>query len=340
MLHGHGDDAYKHGGAVRLNFSSNVRPGGAPAALRAFLAARIGDIGTYPEVAAETLTARLADHHGVAPDNIIVTNGAVAGIHLIAHAWAGAASRVVTPTFAEYEDAARIHRHSLTFTPWGQWDFANADLTWLCNPNNPTGDVLDRATLLALIDRHPSTLFVVDLAYADFCSTPSLRATDATSRDNLVLIHSMTKTHGLPGLRLGYLVTSSRLRARIAANLAPWSVNALALAAGAYCLDHTKELALPLTQMLADTARLADGLRQRADLHVHPSATTFLLCELPAGAGTATELKARLIREHGILIRDAANFRGLGPGAFRVATQGPSADGALVGALALKEAFA
>jgi threonine-phosphate decarboxylase len=336
MLHGHGDDAYQHGDAVRLNFSSNVRPGGAPAALCAHLAGQLARIGTYPEVAAETLTARLAARLGVGPEHLIVTNGAVAGIHLIAQMWAGVRSRVVTPTFSEYEDAARLHRHVLDFAPWAtalQPLPADCELLWVCNPNNPTGAVLAREPLLAWIDAHPGTVFVVDLAYADFCATAPLTAQDATSRANLILVHSLTKNYGLPGLRLGYLVTTPGLRQRLANGLVPWAVNCLALAAGNYCLDHSEALTLPLDAMLADAESLGRALANIPGVTVHPSTTTFLLFELPPAVGSAAALKIWLIREHGMLVRDAGNFRGLGPQAVRVATQGQAADAQLVAAV-------
>ena len=336
MLHGHGDDAYQHGDAVRLNFSSNVRPGGAPSALRAHLAGQLERIGTYPEVAAETLTARLAARLGVGAEHLIVTNGAVAGIHLIGQIWAGAKSRVVTPTFSEYEDAARLHRHTLEFALWEttlQPLPAGCEVLWVCNPNNPTGAVLAREPLLAWIDAHPGTVFVVDLAYADFCATAPLTAQDAVSRANLILVHSLTKTYGLPGLRLGYLVTSAGLRARLAAGLVPWSVNSLALEAGNYCLAHAEALALPLAELLADAESLGRALAEIPGVVVHPSTTTFRLFELPPSAGSAAALKTWLIREHGILVRAADNFRGLGPQAVRVATQGRAADGQLVAAV-------
>lgn len=333
MLHGHGDDAYKHGGAVRLNFSSNVRPGGAPVALREFLATRIADIGTYPEVAAETLTERLAEHLLVAPDNIIVTNGAVAGIHLIAQAWPRARSTVVIPAFAEYEDACRLHGHRLDFAPWGASAYPDAELVWVCNPNNPTGGVLSRDAVLALVDRHPATVFVLDQAYADFCAAEPTRPEDAVSRENLILVRSMTKTYGLPGLRLGYIVAPEPLRRRLAGFLQPWSVNTLALAAGIYCLDHADQLALPRDVMLSNAVRLAVALGNVPDIEVHPGATTFVLFKLAAGLGGAARLKTRLVHDHGLLVRDASNFRGLGPGAVRVATQDAVADGRLVDAV-------
>lgn len=208
MLHGHGDDGYRNERILRANFSSNVRPGGVPSALRDHLRTQLDRAGTYPEVAAESLTALLAAQHRVTPGQVLVTNGAVAAIYLVAQAWRGARSVVVGPTFSEYADAARLEEHAVTSISREDFTverFGEATLVWLCNPNNPTGEVLSRDLLLGVIDRHPGVMFVVDLAYADFCATAPLCAADTETRTNLVLLHSLTKNFGIPGLRLGRL---------------------------------------------------------------------------------------------------------------------------------------
>lgn len=190
MLHGHGDDGYRHGRAVRANFSSNVPPRRWPAGLRRHVVRRLDGVGRYPEVAAETLTALLARRHGLARENVLVTAGATAAIHLVAQAFHGCRSCVVIPTFAEYEDAGRANGHRLSFVRWD--DFAAgrrrpaADLVWVCNPNNPTGAVLGRERLREIARAQPRRIFVVDLAYADLCDEPSLRPRDAVMEGNLL----------------------------------------------------------------------------------------------------------------------------------------------------------
>ncbi len=322
MLHGHGDDGYRCGRMLRANFSSNVRPGGVPAALRDHLLTQLDRAGTYPEVAAESLTALLAAQHRVTPGQVLVTNGAVAAIYLVAQAWRGARSAVVGPTFAEYTDAAQLEQHEVTWI--SREDFAaerlgDAMLVWLCNPNNPTGEVFSRDTLLGVIDRHPAVTFVVDLAYGDFCATAPLRAADTETRTNLVLLHSLTKNFGIPGLRLGCLAAAGPTRARIARAAGPWAVNALALAAGEFCLRHPAEVALPREELLTETTRLRATIADVPGLRPWPTATAFFLVELARGG--APQLKDWLVREQGLLVRDASNFPGLAAPCVRIATQ-------------------
>jgi threonine-phosphate decarboxylase len=322
MRDGHGDDSYRYQRPIQADFSSNVHPGGPSPALRARLAACIGCIGRYPEPGAESLARVIAEREGVASGQVLVTNGAVAAIYLIAQARRMARSRLIVPTFAEYEDAARLNDHAVAFTtrPALLEEGAEAgELVWLCNPNNPTGEAWDRATLLALVDRSPASTFVVDTSYAGFARAEPVRAADAASRDNLLLVHSLTKQFAIPGLRLGYLTGPAAAVQTIARWAPPWSVNALAIAAGEFVLKNPAPH-LALDSYLAEAERWRAAIATLPDVRVRPSATGFFLIEL--ARGTAAQLKAHLVDAHGLLIRDAANFRGLDRHHARLATQG------------------
>lgn len=335
MLHGHGDDGWRYANALRANFSSNVRPDAPLPGLREHLTAEFARVAAYPEPAAESLAARIAKQEGVGAENVLVTNGATAAIYQLAQAWRGRRSRIGVPTFSEYEDAARMHAHSIEFAPWAELVAGNAalpgEILWLCNPNNPTGDVTSREPLLGWIDSHRETTFVVDLAYAEFCAAEPLRSSDAAARSNLVLVHSVTKYFGIPGLRLGYLAASAELVRDITRFTVPWSVNALAIAAGEYFLGNRERHTLPLRDYLAEARRFAVALGAIPGVQVRPSATGYFLVRL--AHASAARLKADLVAQHGLLVRDASNFRGLDPHTIRVASQGAEKNALLVEAL-------
>ncbi|MDR1011529.1 MAG: aminotransferase class I/II-fold pyridoxal phosphate-dependent enzyme [Opitutaceae bacterium] len=346
MLYGHGDDARLQPREIRDDFSSNIRPDGPPPGLLGHLRTRIDVVTRYPDAGARDLAARFAAATNVPPENTLVTAGATAAIYLVAQTFRRKRSCIITPTFSEYEDAAKIHEHTLSFATRTELRVpANAapantapthaaptntapantappaDVLWLCEPNNPTGEVLPREQLLALVDAQPATVFVIDQSYAGFCSAPQLRATDAAARDNLILIHSLTKALGIPGLRLGATVSSAALIAQITRHLQPWSVNALALEAGAYYLSHVRDFALPLDDMLANARALSRTISELPGYAPLPSATNFFLVTLARGVSQA--LKHYLVNGHGILVRDASNFRGLTAQHIRVAAQSP-----------------
>lgn len=339
MIYGHGDDAPLQTREIRDDFSTNLRLGGPPVSLLQHLRNRLELIAHYPDPDARTYRHKLTAAHGVSEKQLHITAGGTAAIYHIAQLFRAKRSLILTPTFSEYEDAARFHEHTLAFAPFASLgagaDFETAldahDLVWLCNPNNPDGRVLPRDVLLALIDRHPRTTFLIDQAFADFCATEPLHAADTTSRPNLILARSLTKVLGIPGLRLGYLVAPLSHHAALTHARQPWAVNSLALEAGLFHLAHAADFALPLDDLLAHTRTLFSAINTLPGYEAQPSATHFFLVTLRRG--TASALKQYLVTKHGMLVRDASNFRGLGPESIRICAKTPWQNTRLLDAL-------
>ncbi|WP_046246100.1 pyridoxal phosphate-dependent aminotransferase [Hymenobacter terrenus] len=334
MLHGHGDDGYRHSQKIIADFSTNVWYGGEPAGLKEYIFSQWPTVNRYPEVLAESLAAQVAAHHGVAPAQVLISSGTTESLYLVAQAWAGRCSTVLTPSFAEYEDACRLHGHELRFRPWNELQpdtRLDSDLVFICNPNNPTGSVLESNVLDALLANNPGTVFVLDEAFIEF-TTRIQTATPRLMRfDNLLILRSLTKAYAIPGLRLGYVVGPAALIARLVQQKAPWAVNALAAAAGNFIFAHYTKVQLPLSQLLADKAALAARLAENPGLEIFPSHTHYFLGA--TGHGTAAELKRWLLDRHGLLIRDAANFRGLTLAHFRIGTRNATDNLLLINAL-------
>ena len=334
MLHGHGDDGYRHDSPLVADFSTNVWYGGEPAGLRAYVFSQWATVNRYPEVLAESLAARIAAHHGLLPAQVLMSSGTTESIYLLAQAWRGSRTTIVTPAFAEYEDAARRHGHQLTFLPWEQLTAGAplaAELVFICNPNNPTGSVLAEAAVVDLLTRYPSTVFVLDEAFIEFTTSITSLLPLLGRFDNLLIMRSMTKAYAIPGLRLGYVVASPGLIARLTGAKAPWTVNALAAAAGHFLFEHFAAVQPPTARLLADRAAFAARLAENPALEIYPSHTHYFTGRLRQG--TAAALKRWLLAEHGLLIRDAANFRDLTPGHFRLCTRLPADNQLLLNAL-------
>lgn len=350
MIHGHGDDAFRFTRPIRANFSSNVYSHVELEPLMAHLRDRMAVIRNYPEPEPARLEAALQKVAGVPQTSICVTAGATEAIYLIAQAFRGARSFVCQPTFSEYADACRLHGHSVTNAtdeqfrqdgtrPAGLFSFRRTELLggspgllWLCNPNNPTGTVWPKDDLLETIDAHPETVFVIDQSYEAFTEEPLIQCSEAAERPNVLLLHSMTKRYAMPGLRLGYVTGSPALIGKIRAVRMPWPVHALAIEAGLYLADHPEAAPFNLRDLLAETQRLRGSINVLNGVEALPTQTHFFLCRLTQGS--AAELKQYLAGEHGILIRDASNFEGLDGHYFRIATQTPAENDALVTALA------
>ena len=204
MIDGHGDDAYRYG-HIRVNFSSNVYTHVNHDSLNGYLFRQMACIRTYPEPEPYTLERELAARYQVSPENVCVTNGATEAIYLIAQAWRGSRSAILMPTFSEYADACRLHAHEVESVFTLDALSGRTSLVWLCNPNNPTGEVRPAGRLRRLIEEHPRQLFVIDQSYEAFTLKEVLGVGETAALPNVLLLHSMTKRFAVPGLRLGYL---------------------------------------------------------------------------------------------------------------------------------------
>jgi len=314
MIEGHGDDAYQYGN-IRSDFSSNIMPNGNHQLLMAHLATYPELISHYPEPEAWSLERVIARHHSLSPSQVIVTNGATEAIYLIAQAFR-LQPEIPHPTFSEYEDACQMYPAEDT----------DHRVLWLCNPNNPTGDVYDQSVIDRMMVKYD--LLVVDQSYECYTDQFVMNPRWAAQTPYMIQIHSLTKTYGVPGLRLGYITAHESLTRHIRRFMRPWNVSALSVEAGKFLLAHEE---LRCEPDLNEAQRLRDHLEQLEGVITHETATNFMLCRLERG--TAAELKDYLACEHGLLIRDASNFRGLTPQHFRVAAQSPKENDALVSAI-------
>ena len=338
MIKGHGDDAYQYNCPAAVNFSSNVYHNMDLCGLKQHLAQCLGLIGSYPEPEPYNLEARLAGQHRLLPAEVCVTNGATEAIYLIAQTFRESLSAILQPTFSEYADACRIHGHRIRLLYQLPDERAGyrlpeeVQLLWLCNPNNPTGQVVEKKHICRLLEQNPKVLFVIDQSYEYFTLHPLFSAAEALEYPHLLLLHSMTKRYAIPGLRLGYVTGNARMLDRLRSQRMPWSVNRLAIEAGYYLLEHEAEMELDLVSYLREAQRLRTLLMQTGVAEVWDTKTHFMLARLRLGRASA--LKEYLLKEHGMLIRDASNFSGLDERYFRIAAQGPEDNDRLAAAIA------
>jgi len=333
MLHGHGDDAYRYKQEIIADFSTNVWYGGEPAGLKEHIFNHWHVLNKYPEVQAESLSNKISQHYQLHPSNILITNGTTESIYLIAQAYNKSVTTIVGPTFAEYEDACRMHHHKIEFY---DEDLimphmpVNDGLFFICNPNNPTGNLFPQRELEALIEANPETLFVIDEAFIEFTTEAVSCISLVNTCENVIILRSLTKAFAIPGLRLGYIVAHEEVINKLLPFKMPWSVNAFAIAAGHYIFDNFSNIHLPLEQIFSDKEQFVHKLK-KTGFDVADSFTHFFLAKIPFG--TAQELKKYLIEHHRILIRDASNFKGMNKQIIRLATLAKDKNELLIHAL-------
>lgn len=332
MIEGHGDDIYRYEGQVKINFSSTNFMHADHSALKEYLMERFDLISNYPEPEPRQLEQLIAQQLDIEPESVMVTNGATEAIYLIANLFQGSTSIIPQPTSTEYADACRIHKHIITYEQNDNVTELPKDrVYWICNPNNPSGNVLMKGFVDYVVRRSPRYTFVVDQSFETFTREQLLVPRETCMLPNLLLLHSMSKTYGIPGIRLGY-ITAHPSTIQLLRNLRqPWSVSTLAIEAGKFLIERGHPVIEDINAYLDETERLRKALRQIKGVRVYETKTNYMLCEVERV--TAAELKNHLIKEHGILIRDCQNFYGLGNHFFRITTQLPKENDALVSAI-------
>jgi threonine-phosphate decarboxylase len=146
-----------------------------------------------------------------------------------------------------------------------------------------------------------------------------LKPSDIKTNKNLILVNSISKAYNVPGLRVGYIMATAAVSRDINKYIIPWSINAPAIEASKYILIHPAQFTLPIRKWQRETAEFIYLLSKIEGVEILPTAVTFFLVRLKKG--TAAALKEYMMKEHGLLIRDASNIRGLDASCFRVCTR-------------------
>lgn len=327
-----------------LDFSANLNPLGPPEQLRPLISRAVETVLHYPDPDNTALTALLAQRHQVAPDRVVVGNGASELLFALPAVLNLTRALIPVPSYVDYvvaSERAHLSVRRLLLPPETGFQLSlealvgeleGDELVVLGQPNNPTGTVLDADALATVIAAHPTTFFLVDESFADF--VVDLRSLAGEVLPNFAVLRSLTKTYAIPGLRLGYVVSTPEVAGKLRGHLPTWSVNSLAQALGEAFLGD--EDYLRRTQETVPRLRegLAARLRSLPELHVYPSAANFLLvrCDRP---GLEVHSLAQQLLQQGLAIRVCDNYEGLGPGHFRVAVRDEADNERLADALAV-----
>lgn len=326
--HQHGGDIYS--GDVRIDFSANINPLGTPESVIRAAQESIRESAHYPDVECRRLRMSLAEKEQVSTEQIICGNGAAELIFAAVQAQAPKKALLAAPGFAEYEQALRI-------TGCEIYDYAlkkengfrvqrdilqclteEIDMMFLCNPNNPTGVLVERELLLDIIKvcREKQIRIVLDSCFLDFLD--DREAADCTcllsEYPNLFILKAFTKIYAMAGLRLGYgLCADTAFLERMKEMVQPWSVSIPAQAAGVAALTETAYVERARALVKEERQWLKKEL-VTLGLTVYDSQANYIFFEGPAGL-------PEKCRAQGILIRDCSNYRGLTEGYYRVAVR-------------------
>jgi histidinol dehydrogenase len=292
-----------------IDLSDNTNLWGPSQAVRdAIVRVAPDTITRYPTVYADSLRQALAGSLGVAAENIATGCGSDDVIDSTLRAFATAGGRIAhpVPTFGMVPAFARMNGLipvGLTLRPDLELDVdsilaAHADITYICRPNNPTGNLFRREDVERVV-RHAQGLVVIDEAYVDYSGDDL--AAFAIESGRAVVLRTFSKVHGLAGLRVGFAVGPARVIAEIEKSRGPYKVGSLAEAAALAALDAGRPaIRETVLRTIENRTRLMARL-EAAGHHVFPSAANFLLVRLPDGEGA--DAVATALRGRGVAVR-------------------------------------
>lgn len=288
-------------------------------------------LNRYPEPRPFTLSARLAAHYGVAPEQLLVTRGSSEAIDVLIRGFCRAGQDeilICPPTFGMYEVYAAIQGAGVRSVPLCRergycLDVAGLAAAWnerirllfVCSPNNPTGNCIADADLERVAEMaRGHAVIVIDAAYAEFAEQdPTLRL--LAQHDHIVVLRTLSKAMGLAGARCGALLGPPEAMELLSRILPPYGFSTLTVEAVERCLraENRTEFTQRIATIKTERARVARALAGvPAVIRVWPSEANFLLVETRDAAGLVAAAHAG-----GVLVRDFSWDPWL-PGCIRV----------------------
>lgn len=340
MIYGHGGDIYTYQGM--MDFSVNVNPLGPPQ--RVIEAAKRGAelAAAYPDSRCGRLREKLSQRQGIPGECYIFGNGAAELLYNLVLAEKPGRALIPVPAFSEYEQALRTVGCEIKYYQTKQdngycidSNFLSElneeiDLVFLCSPTNPSGRAADRYLLCQAAERCErfGIRMVLDECFMEFLQRPEAHSMIRETGDHrqLFTMRAFTKTYAMPGLRLGYGISSDHeLLERMNRARQPWNVSIPAQEAGIAALDES-EYVKTARKLIAEERLYLEKVLEELGIKYISSDVNFIL--IHTEKALFEEMK-----KYGILIRDCGNYRGLEKGWYRIAVRTHEANMRLVNAL-------
>lgn len=327
-----------------IDFSANINPLGMPMQVREAITRQLDCLQHYPDIEYRLLHQSIALHHTCSPQWVLAGNGATELIFLWAQHVKPQKALLIEPSFAEYRRAlSRVGCAIDNYVLREEDGFAvtervldalhdNLDCLFICTPNNPTGLIPDTELLQAIIKRcqQLDIRLFVDESFIDFMPDRPGLSQCLADNPHLYVLRSLTKFYALPGLRLGYLLSSDvALLDRIRDEREPWTINALASLAGEILFEDERYAQQTYRWLAQEQAYLTTELAQFEDIQTFPPSANYLFFK----HRTDDSNLQNALMQHGILIRSCSNYTGLNHQFYRVAIKSRGDNQRLIAAL-------
>lgn len=338
MITGHGGNIYELANRLGclpseiIDMSSNVNPLGPFPELVDHLKNTMGCISFLPEVDAGSMITDFAAGCHIPSDQVIAGNGTTQLIYTIPGVLETRRALIIGPTYADYADACVLfgaqYDYFITEESTGFFPdmdkitktVKNYDTVFICNPNNPTGILIPLSKIKRLCESYPNVFFIVDESYLYFVNNYDKNSMIHSNLPNVLLLNSMSKIFTIPGLRIGFLISSPQIIEKFKSAIPPWSVNSIAQIAVRYLMNDMEKVENFIQKSANFIKTERSGIQKRLNkssgIHLFPGTTSFILTKLSSGL-TADDVCARLAQNR-ILIRNCANFAGLSEKFIRI----------------------
>lgn len=317
-----------------IDFSSTIYPHANQRWLKMHLAEKMDCIGQYPPLYPDEVEALIAKQLGISEESVLVTNGCTEAIYLMARLYRGRTSIIPLPTYQAYADACRMYRHTISFEKTDDLSSLPENrIYWICNPNNPTGNVLMKGFMDYIVRRSKNYIYIIDQSCEYYTREGMLMPRELCDLPNVILLHSMSKQYCIPGLRIGYITAHPSIITQLREMRTPWAVNSMAIEAAKFLLEQGTSGVPNLDAYLSEAERLHSELEKIGGIKMLETKTNFMLGQLDNV--TTAELKQHLLEHHNILIHDCSRYEGLNNYSFRVTARTPKDDDQLITAIRL-----
>ena len=323
----HGGDVYSRD--IKYDFSANINPLGMPENAKKALIDNLTELEKYPDINCRKLKNSLSEFEKTAAEYIVCGNGAADLIYKIVQVLTPKKALVISPTFSEYERALNSYSCAAeNYSLDENKEFLlcsdilnkinNYDIVFICNPNNPVGNIFDKELMTAIVRKcnEKNTYIVVDECFMGFADkNEQYSLTNMCSRfPKLIVLKAFTKIFAVPGLRLGYMISGNlELCEKVESCGQCWSVSAAAQIVGAALSKENEYLEKTIEYVKKERAFLTESIRS-FDIKVYPSVTNFLLVK------SVMPLDKQLLK-YSIAVRSCGDFKGLGEEFFRIAVR-------------------
>ena len=352
----HGGDIYTtfEKGLSVVDFSSNINPLGVPKSIKDSIVASIDMCSNYPDPLCREIGKALSEKISVNKEHIIFGNGAADLIFRLIQAEKPKRALLLAPTFSEYEKAlvsvdCVVKHYYLAEEKSFILDNAflnhidsGMDMIILCNPNNPTGQLIDKELLKTIVEKCQSKniRLLLDECFIDFVSEMKQHTMIEylEKLPAMFILRSFTKSYAMPGIRLGYgLCSDTALLNKILEHEQPWSVSLLAQKAGLASIKEDDYLEDARTIIISERKRLENEFN-KLGFKVFSPAANYLFFKLRENMPMEyiDSFKSDMENE-GFLIRCCANYEGLQEGFFRIAILGYEENNKLINAIKRRE---